>query len=224
MLHNCTGHKRVVQSVAVSPNGEFVVSGSSDKTVKLWDVKTGRLLHDCTGHKRVVQSVAVSPDGEFVVSGSWDKAVKLWDVKTGRLLHDCTGHKSEITSVTISPGGEFVISGSDDGTVKIWEAESGRLKATFLSAAAEGWMTYTPDGYFIGSQSVVEKVMMKFERSGNQYPAELFPRDNPNPQKVAEALAGATSGKLKPKSSSPRPRPIAGSEIKRLKGSFDTKG
>jgi hypothetical protein len=84
-------------------------------------------------------------------------------------------------------------------------------------------MTFTPEGYFIGSNNVEKQVMMRFERNGRLYPAELFPRDNPNPRKVAEALAGATSSKPKPKSSSPRPRPIAGSKIKRLKGSFDTK-
>jgi hypothetical protein len=71
-------------------------------------------------------------------------------------------------------------------------------------------MTYTRDGYFIGSDETVKKVMMKWEHSGNQYPADIFPRDNPNPQKVAEALASGRSGKLKPRTPSRRPAGLGG--------------
>jgi len=101
-------------------------------------------------------------------------------------------------------------SGSSDGSIKIWDAAAGQLLATFLSVGQSDWMTYTRDGYFIGSDETVKKVMMKWEHSGNQYPADIFPRDNPNPQKVAEALASGRSGKLKPRTPSRRPAGLGG--------------
>ena len=76
---------------------------------------------------------------------------------------------------------------------------SGKLMATLVSFGRCDWMTYTRDGYFIGSDEAVKKVMMKWEHNGNQYPPDIFPRDNPNPQKVAEALAAGRSNKPKPR-------------------------
>ena len=63
-----------------SPNGNYLVSGSNDKTVKLWDVKNQSLIHTFNGHQDSVSSVGFSPDGNYLVSGSWDNTVKLWRV------------------------------------------------------------------------------------------------------------------------------------------------
>jgi hypothetical protein len=177
--------------------------------VKLWDARSGRLLNTLEGHEREATSVAFSPDGSVLASGSRDKTVKLWDARSGRLLNTLEGHEREATSVAFSPDGALLASGSDDGTVKVWSVKQPTLVATILSVSRQGWITYTPEGYFIGSEDVLERVAMKFERAGHLYPAELFPRDNPNPEKVAQALAG---GKLAGRRSRPaRPlTPVAG--------------
>jgi WD40 repeat protein len=124
----------------------------------------------------------------MVASGAEDKTVKLWDVRAGGLMHSLEGHRDAVWSVTFSPGGEMV-SGAGDDTVKLWDVYTGRLVASFLSITNSQWLTYIPEGYFIGSEEAVCRVVMKFERDGHLYPAELFPRDNPNSRKVAEALA-----------------------------------
>ena len=101
-----------VTSVAFSPDGNTVVSGSFDITIKLWDVSTGVALQTWTGHTYYVTSVAFSPDGNTVVSGSSDNTIKLWNVSSGVVLQTWTGHTSNVNSVAFSPDGNTVVSGS----------------------------------------------------------------------------------------------------------------
>jgi hypothetical protein len=78
LLLTLTGHKRSVDSVAVSPDGQTLVSGSHDNTIKVWELSTGKLVRTLTSHERWVHSVAISPDGQTLVSGSEDKTIKVW--------------------------------------------------------------------------------------------------------------------------------------------------
>jgi WD40 repeat protein len=98
------GHTRWVQSVAFSPDGKTLASGSEDQTVKLWNICTGQCVQTLQGHTHWVQSVAFSRDGKTLASGSWDGTIKLWDVKTGdclnTLLADRPYEKMNITGVT----------------------------------------------------------------------------------------------------------------------------
>ena len=86
------GHSKDVTSVAFSPDGARVLTGSIDKTAKLWDAGTGKLLRTFTGHTSGVWSVAFSPDGGRVLTGSGDHTAKLWDAGTGELLTTFKGH------------------------------------------------------------------------------------------------------------------------------------
>jgi hypothetical protein len=124
--HVQTGHTDFVSAVAVSPDGRFIVSGSQDRTVKVWDAQSGALLRSLKGHTSV-SAVAVSPDGRFIVSGSGDRTVKVWDAQSGALLRSLGGHTGPVHAVAVSPDGRFIISGSWDQTVKVWDAQSGAL-------------------------------------------------------------------------------------------------
>ena len=114
-------HSGEVRSVAFSPDGNLLASGSSDRTVKVWDNSNGSLLW--TGqHSGTVYSVSFSPDGNLLASGSEDSTVKVWDSSNGNLLW--TGQHSDIVwSVAFSPDGSLLASGSDDNTVKVWSIE-----------------------------------------------------------------------------------------------------
>jgi WD40 repeat protein len=106
--------------VAFSPDGKTVVSGSYDKTLRVWDVASGQSLRTLEGHGESVDAVAFSPDGKTVVSGSSDSTLRVWDVATGQSLPMLTGHTGAVYAVAFSSDGKTVVSGSHDGTLRVW--------------------------------------------------------------------------------------------------------
>ena len=79
-----TGHTGIIRDCAISPDSSFIVSGSDDKTLKVWDAATGKPRATFTGHTDRVTTCAISPDSSFIVSGSSDKSLRIWDLRTGK--------------------------------------------------------------------------------------------------------------------------------------------
>ena len=115
------GHSNGVLSVAFSPDGKTIASGSSDNTIKLWNLE-GKELRTLTGHSNWVWSVAFSPDGKTIASGSYDKSIKLWNLE-GKQLRTLTGHSKGVLSVAFSPDGKTIASGSSDKSIKLWDID-----------------------------------------------------------------------------------------------------
>jgi WD40 repeat protein len=126
LLRTLEGHSGSVRGVAVTPDGRCAVSASSDHTLKVWDLETGRQLLTLEGHSSWVNGVAVSPDGRYAVSASHDKTLKVWDLETGRPLRTLEGHSDRVNGVAVSPDGRRAVSASDDHTLKVWDLETGR--------------------------------------------------------------------------------------------------
>ncbi len=120
------GHKESVSTVAIAPNGRFVISGSHDMSVRVWDLKTGARLWTLKGHEDVVTAVAVTPNGGSVVSASRDMTLRLWDVETGRGCWVARGHTDWITTIAVVPNRRCVLSGSRDKTLRLWDIETGK--------------------------------------------------------------------------------------------------
>ncbi len=127
------GHFGSIQSIVFSPDGRTVASGSTDGTIKLWDVITGdELPLNLTGHSKTVNSLAFSPDGTILASGSGDSYIYLWDVSTGEVIQNLSGHTKAVYSVVFSPDGATLISGSLDTTIKLWNVTSGEERQSML--------------------------------------------------------------------------------------------
>ncbi|HEU0173509.1 MAG TPA: protein kinase [Blastocatellia bacterium] len=141
------GHGDYVTSVAFSPDGKKLATGSWDGAAKLWDVGAGRELATLKGHRTYVFSVAFSPDGKRLATGSWDHTAKLWDAVTGRELATLKGHGDGVWSVAFSPDGKRLATGSRDRTVKLWDAMTGRELATLKGHRDYVYsVTFSPDG------------------------------------------------------------------------------
>jgi WD40 repeat protein len=118
-------HVFSVRSVAFSPDGKVVASGSQKNTIRLWDVETGEELKVLTGHTGAVVGLCFSPDGKTLASSSWDRSIRLWDVATGNEVRRINGHQGGVNSVTFSPDGKELLSASGDGTARLWDAATG---------------------------------------------------------------------------------------------------
>jgi WD40 repeat protein/serine/threonine protein kinase len=136
----------IVGSVAFSPDGKHVASGS-----KVWDAQTGQELLDLKGKGDT--RVAYSPDGKRLASASPDdKTVKVWDAQTGQELLTFKGHSSEVRSMAFSPDGKRLASASSDKTVKVWDAQTGQELLTVEGHSGyENGVAFSPNGHRLAS-------------------------------------------------------------------------
>ena len=162
------GHWSAVNSVCFSPDGTLLASGSSDATIRLWDVKTGNRLHTLTGHRYGVYSVSFSPDGSLLASGSRDDTIRLWDVKTGKRLHTLTGHNDNVRSVSFSPDGSLLASGSSDDTMGLWDVKTGSHLRTLTGDRGDVLsVSFSPDGSLLASGRLDRTIRLWDVRTGS---------------------------------------------------------
>ncbi|KAI1737960.1 vegetative incompatibility protein HET-E-1 [Xylaria scruposa] len=149
------GHSDVVKSIAISPDGRWIASGSLDGFIKIWDVLIGACTQTLEDHSDAVGSIAISPDSRWLASGSWDGLIKIWDMGIGACIQTLNVGYS-IKSISTSPDGHWLVLVSQKKFLKIWDLMIGACIQTIEHCYEPDWNSSTsisPDGRWIVSAS-----------------------------------------------------------------------
>ena len=163
-LKSFAGHEADVYCVTFNPDSSLLVTGSFDRTARLWEVKTGKAVAVYRGHTGKVMAAAFSRDGKMLVTGSQDKSVKLWAVPVAsdeksaaaatepEALKTLSGHKSYVQAVAFAPEGKVVASAGGDKTVRIWNVADGKQARSFDAHASSVYcLAFSRDGKFLAT-------------------------------------------------------------------------
>ncbi len=145
-------HDGVLRALAVTPDGKRLVSGGDDRTVRVWDLASGRLQHTLHGHSDSVRAVAVTPDGRRIISGGAYDALRVWDLESGQFLQSIAGHAGyrAVYAVAVTPDGNRVVWAGAGATVQVWDLKNGRLEHVLKTQDhAIQFVAVTPDGRFV---------------------------------------------------------------------------
>ncbi len=175
-LRSLSGHRECVHAVALAPDGRRAVSGGKDRTLRLWDVETGRELRTFPEQPQEVRAVAFAPDGRRLLSAS-GAGLRLWDAERGEELARWSGHSDAVKALAFSPDGTRAVSGGDDRTVRVWDVQSGRelLRFTRHSGGVTG-VAVSPDGEHVLSSGRDQTLRLWALRTGREIRQFAGPR------------------------------------------------
>lgn len=103
------------------PNSNYIATGSADRSVRLWDIQSGRCIRIFHAHFDSVQALAFSPDGRYLASGGNDTFINIWDIANGKRIDTLMGHSKSVNTLTFGQSGHLLASGGDDYTVRLWD-------------------------------------------------------------------------------------------------------
>lgn len=191
------GHSGWVTSLAWSPDGTRIASGSWDTTVQVWSVATGNTLQTYRQHTQPVKSVSWSPaGGGYIASGSWDTTAQVWEATTGeRLLPDYYRHQTQVEAVAWSPNGRYIASAGVDGLVQVWHAFNKRTIVSYAGHRGQiSALSWSPDARYIASAShdhtvhiweaQTGKVLLDYKQHNGQVTAVAW---SPDGRQIASA-------------------------------------
>ena len=184
------GHTKPIFSVAFSPDGNRLVSGSYDKSVKIWDVNAGRLLQTLGGHTDAVYSVVYNSPGNILATCGKDRTIRIWDAKTGRRIRTLLSD-GEVTSIAFDPIRNQIASAGEKGVITIWDIDSGKKK--FVLRGHKDWISsldYSFDGAYLASSSYDKQILLWIPSAGRQL--TYLPQSNASVNAISFQPNGTT--------------------------------
>ncbi|MCI0538948.1 MAG: serine/threonine protein kinase [Verrucomicrobiales bacterium] len=177
-LKTLRGHGGPIIAAAYSPDGRRIVTGSADKTARVWDEATGKELLSLSGHTASIRAAAFSSNGQQIVTGSSDGKVKVWSAATGANPLTFNGQSDRVFAVAFSPDSQWIATGGEDPTAKIWDATNGRLIRTLKGHTARVLcVAFSPDGRWVATSSW-DKTAKVFEAASGKELLTLNGHDN----------------------------------------------
>jgi WD40 repeat protein/class 3 adenylate cyclase len=151
--HIFRGHSDAVNSAVFAPNGQTMLTGSTDKTARLWDIQTGDEVRRFTGHTDLIWAVAFAPDGKHIATASGDTTVRLWDPQSGAEVRRLTGHTGFVDAVAFAPNGQTLLTGSGDASARLWDVRTGAEILQLSHDDTVTGVTFSPDGKLLLTNS-----------------------------------------------------------------------
>ncbi len=124
-IRTILAHKASVSSVVLSNDNQFLITGSYDKTIKIWQFNTGQIIHTLSGHSKAITCLAINDNNQTIISGSKDSTIRFWDIKQRKIVKTFgglfSGHSKDIVSLVLDDKNNILISASTDKSIKIWD-------------------------------------------------------------------------------------------------------
>ncbi|MBN9123044.1 MAG: PQQ-binding-like beta-propeller repeat protein [Planctomycetes bacterium] len=189
-LREYVGHAGPVTGLAVTADGKFLVTCGDDKTVRVWEVTSGKQLRSFQGHMTKATAVAVRGDGRQVASASDDGAVRVWDLNTTDDHRAMTDSKESLWAVAISPDGKKLATAGADKLIRVYDPETGKLRTTLDAGAAMTTLAFLPDNNRLAAAGG-DKLVKVWDVAAKKVATEL-----PGHTLAVLAVAASEDGKL----------------------------
>ncbi|MEO5332027.1 MAG: NB-ARC domain-containing protein [Magnetococcus sp. YQC-5] len=163
------GHTHRIASIRITRDGDKMITGSDDSTIKIWDIESKKLLKTLRGHRGNVLGVAVSPDSKLVASAGADQSLLLWEIENGSFQR-LAGHTGTVSWCDFHPNGNYLVSASYDNTLILWDVKEKKIIHHLKGHTKEILdCAFSPDGSYIASTSEDEKIILWETETGNIY-------------------------------------------------------
>ena len=166
------GHAGEVIAVAFTPEGKSLISASCDRTIKLWDVETGKNTATLRGHANAILALALSRDGKMLASADGDGQIKLWNAVTGKNIATISESPEDLLTLALSPDGRILASATSQSKLKLWDVVSAKnIAVLHRDGPTVRCIAFSPDGKTLASGGEGKAVSLWDVRSGKHIAA-----------------------------------------------------